>query len=705
MTGEVWLCGGQSNMEMTNGAIQQGRDEAPGAANPAIRFFYVPKSAAAFPQEDIQGKWVVCTPEEMLKFSAVGYFFGKKLQKQLKRPIGLINSNWGGTGVEVWTPEALINKDSVLVRAAESMSLTNDCCPIKTASLFNAMIHPIVQYNISGVIWYQGETNRFNYDTYPRLLKTMVDEWRRLWQNEFPFYYVQIAPFSNNGTKNYVSLMREAQTRTMKVIPKSGMVVISDLVDDVNNVHPSNKRDVGIRLADYALAETYGIKKAEFRSPEYKNMEIRNNSIHIEFDHAASGLVSKNGAPTEFFIAGNDKYFVPAKAVIEGNYVVVSNKNIKKPVAVRFGFSNEAMPNLFNREGLPVDLFRTDDWQVPIVSVTQKKNGPLAGAIRWDAWIGDWGKGLKEVSNAGLQVERSLGPNRYHYRAPFYGKEINKDSVQCRGTTQSIMDQEIAYAKNGGLDYWAFCWYPPHSGLDTARQLYLASAHKNDIKWCVILGTGGFDYTADAAWLVEQFKEDNYQKVLNGRPLVYVFPAAVTRPSEIARLKQLSMAAGVNEPYISVMEFSAEKAVAFADSLHADALSAYISWTGKNGEPYYPVIPNADSAGREKYKATGRKIIPWVTTGHNTLPRIDHPVSWTTVPPDEWVSDGTPEQIAENMNSAVGWVKRNPSAAEANAIIIYSWNEFDEGGWLCPTLGNNASRLNAVKKVFEKRDN
>jgi hypothetical protein len=328
------------------------------------------------------------------------------------------------------------------------------------------------------------------------------------------------------------------------------------------------------------------------------------------------------------------------------------------------------------------------------------ESGPIVGAIRWDAWIGDIGNGLVDASFVGLQVERSLGPNRYHYRAPFYSKEISHDSIQCRCITSEIMDQEIAYAKYAGLDYWAFCWYPSHSGLDTARQLYLASSHRNDLKWCVILGTNPFDYNTDGAWLVQRFKEDSYQKVLNGRPLVYVFPSTATKPDQIAQLRNMSKAAGIPELYIAVMEFSAKTAVTMADSLKADALSSYISWTGKNGEPYFPVIPKADSTGWESYKETGRKVIPWVTLGHNTKPRIDNPVSWTKVESDQWVSDGTPQELAANLSNALQWVNKNRSVVEANAVLIYAWNEFDEGGWLCPTLGNNTSHLDAIEKVL-----
>ena len=373
MIGEVWLCGGQSNMELSaNDGIKQAQEEAPHATNMMIRFFYVPKMSSVFPQDDTKGKWVVCNPEDMKKFSAVGYFFGKRLQEQLQQTIGLVNANWGGTGAEIWTPAEVINDNPVFKEAAATTVATNSCCPIGIGLLYNGMINPIVNYKISGVIWYQGESNRFSYAAYPALLNAMFKEWRRLWQYDFPFYYVQIAPFADPGLSNYVPLMREAQSRCIS-IPNSGMVVISDLVDDVNNVHPQNKKDVGLRLANYALAETYGKKGIAHKSPMYKRMELQKDKIRIWFDNAENGLISKGGVPKEFFIVGDDKIFMPAVAVIEGNSIIVSNKKIKKPVAVRFGFSNTATPNLFNKEGLPANLFRTDDWLIPVKPISKNE--------------------------------------------------------------------------------------------------------------------------------------------------------------------------------------------------------------------------------------------------------------------------------------------------------------------------------------------
>lgn len=335
------------------------------------------------------------------------------------------------------------------------------------------------------------------------------------------------------------------------------------------------------------------------------------------------------------------------------------------------------------------------------VSVPDDGDSPAVGAIRWDGCVG-------ELNRAGLEVEHILSPNQYHYRAPFFSKEISYDSIQCRGVTQEIMDQEIAYAKYAGLDYWAFCWYPPHSGLDTARQLYLKSARKKDIKWCVILGTNPFDYNTDAKWLVERFKESNYQKVLNGRPLVYVFPATVTKPYQLIGLRDLTRNAGVPDPYIVVMEFSPQKAASVADSLHADAVSCYASAsnfeTGDhyNDAAYWPAVSKSDQAGWEKYAASGKKLVPWVTTGWNPRPRIERSVLWNAYyTADGCAQDGTPEQVARSLQNAIAWTRNNTNTAEANVILMYAWNEFDEGGWICPTLGNNTGRVDAINKILK----
>ncbi|MCU7548988.1 sialate O-acetylesterase [Chitinophagaceae bacterium LB-8] len=362
MIGEVWVCSGQSNMEWSVNLGLPYRDEAANALNKSIRFFHIPKTTAEYPQDDVTAKWIVCNPEDMKRFSAVGYFFGDKLQKELKVPIGLVNASWGGTPAEVWTPEEVVEKDAVLKQAASRLTAAQ-WWPVVPGATYNAMINPLTNYNIAGAIWYQGESNTGTAASYQQLFTSMIGAWRKAWQKDFPFYYVQIAPYAGYGNKNIAPLLREAQTKSM-VYPNTGMVVVSDLVDNINDIHPRMKKEVGFRLANYALVQTYGKSGISNKSPFYQRMQIEKDKIRIYFEGAENGLVSKGGAPTEFYIAGEDKNFIPAQAKIERNTVVVWSKIVMKPVAVRFGFSNEAMPNLFSKEGLPVNLFRTDDWPV-----------------------------------------------------------------------------------------------------------------------------------------------------------------------------------------------------------------------------------------------------------------------------------------------------------------------------------------------------
>lgn len=363
MVGEVWLCGGQSNMEWSGDQkLKQSLDEAPNANNQNIRFFYIPKSTSEFPQDNCEGSWKVCSPEEMIHFSSVGYFFGKNLQQTLKMPVGLINSNWGGTCAEVWTPKQIVEEDAVLKAASKTINPAA-WWPNLPGNAYNAMIHPITNFEISGVIWYQGESNAGIASTYAQLMSKMIGSWRKAWQKEFPFYFVQIAPFAGYGSSNMCALLREAQTKCLS-IPKTGMVVISDLVDDLTNIHPTNKIDVAARLSNLALSETYGKSGLTCKFPMYKMMKNEKDKIRIFFENAENGLVVKGKTITEVFIAGEDRRFQPAMAKIDGSSLIVWSKTIKAPVAVRFGFSNTAIPNVFSKEGLPVNLFRTDDWIV-----------------------------------------------------------------------------------------------------------------------------------------------------------------------------------------------------------------------------------------------------------------------------------------------------------------------------------------------------
>ncbi|HEY9007277.1 MAG TPA: sialate O-acetylesterase [Ohtaekwangia sp.] len=359
MIGEVWLCSGQSNMEWSMEAAGDGKLAMAQANDPTIRLFHVSKSAASFRQVHGEGTWKVCTPESVKYFSAVSYFFAKKLQQNLNVPIGLINTSWGGTPAETWVPEARIAADAALLAAAEKQGDDRPWCPSRPGVVFNAMINPIVPFRIAGTLWYQGESNTSAPDTYKQLMETLITAWRKEFLNDFPFYYVQIAPYTDYGMDGGV-LIREQQIKMLE-IPKTGVVVISDLVNNVKDIHPQFKKPVGERLANLALSDTYGKTGIPSKSPLYKSMKVEKGKIRITFDNAPNGLMSKGGEPTEFQIAGEDKKFYAAKAKIEGNTVIVSAKEVKNPVAVRFAWSNASIPNLFSKEGLPVPSFRTDN--------------------------------------------------------------------------------------------------------------------------------------------------------------------------------------------------------------------------------------------------------------------------------------------------------------------------------------------------------
>lgn len=369
MMGEVWVCSGQSNMEWgSNQHIQQILDEIPNSANTNIRLFHVSKTTSSTPQDNVPGSWETCGPSSLQGFSAVAYFFGKQLQSGLNVPIGLISSNWGGTAAEVWTPSAVVENNTALRQAAEKLQPT-PWWPYRPGSAYNSMIYPLINFSISGVIWYQGESNVTTSDTYSQLFTGMIGAWRTAWKKEFPFYYVQIAPF--NYQYSYTgALLREQQLKSLSY-PNTGMVVITDLVNDIKNIHPKNKREVGFRLANLALGETY--KKTmgtAFKSPLFRSMEIQGSKAILSFDNAPDGLLIKNGkAPTEFYLAGADKKFVPGVAKIEKGKITVTSKLVDRPVAVRFAFSNTAMANLFSKEGLPVSPFRTDDWKIDTLLV------------------------------------------------------------------------------------------------------------------------------------------------------------------------------------------------------------------------------------------------------------------------------------------------------------------------------------------------
>lgn len=356
LIGEVWLCSGQSNMEWTPAAGVEGGEEAIRTADqPKIRLFTVNNRTASDPQIDLKGDWSVCTPETMKHFSAVGYFFARRLREEMDVPIGLINSSWGGTPVEVWMNAKVIAEDPVLAQSAAKLTPV-PWGPVKPGRAYNAMIAPLIPFRIAGALWYQGEANTANGDTYAEMLNAMITSWRREWGVDFPFLYVQIAPYEYGKPEEGV-VVRDEQRQALAT-SNTAMVVISD-IGNIKDIHPRNKIDVGTRLANWALTKAYGKAGIPVSGPLFREAKAEGKKVRIYFDYAENGLFAKGDGEVGLFeLAGEDGHFVPAEATIAGTTVVVKARGIRRPTAVRFAWSNTAEPNLVNKEGLPASCFK-----------------------------------------------------------------------------------------------------------------------------------------------------------------------------------------------------------------------------------------------------------------------------------------------------------------------------------------------------------
>ena len=356
LIGEVWVCSGQSNMEWSyyNG-VSDMNDQFALPPNKNIRLFHINKVGSNTPQDDVKASWTITDSNTMKGFSAVGYFFGKKLQEQLNVPIGLIGSAWGGTPADTWTPSPIIENNPVFKADNDKLNQL-DWWPVRPAQAYNGMIAPISKYGIAGVIWYQGESNVGNHANYRQLFTTMIDAWRTSFKNEMPFYFVQIAPF-NYGPGEDAAHLRQAQTASM-THPKTGMVVVNDLVDTVSDIHPKRKRPVGERLAAWALANTYGKQGIVYRSPEFKSATKLKGKVTVEFDFIGSGIQSSTPKITGFYLAGADGVWQPADAVIKDNKVILSSKLVKDPTQVHYLYGNALLGSVQSKDGLPLNAFK-----------------------------------------------------------------------------------------------------------------------------------------------------------------------------------------------------------------------------------------------------------------------------------------------------------------------------------------------------------
>ncbi len=413
--GEVWLASGQSNMEWVVKNANHADVEIAACNFPELRVFTVTKKGSVTPLEDVTGTWDIATPENAPKFTAVGYFFARDVHKKLKVPVGLIHSSWGGTPVETWIPASGMSSNSAfgehwkksmagypeakaafdeqvqaLAGAAEKAKAEGKPAPkaprapvgpndlfAAPTGLFNGMIAPLTPYSIRGAIWYQGESNaglanRGNMDLYTQLFGTMILSWRFEFaraqnipreESEFSFLFVQLANFYPKRPEpadSYWAQIRDAQLATLEV-PRTEMAVAID-IGEAADIHPKNKQEVGKRLALAALAGTY-FEEMEYSGPIYGGMQTEEAKIRLNFSHAEGLKAADGGAIRGFAVAGEDKVFQWAEAVLEGDHVVVSSPKVSAPTAVRYGWADNPDCNLVNAAGLPASPFRSDQWK------------------------------------------------------------------------------------------------------------------------------------------------------------------------------------------------------------------------------------------------------------------------------------------------------------------------------------------------------
>jgi sialate O-acetylesterase len=391
LVGEVWICSGQSNMQWSLKQSDSGEAEIAKANYPMIRLFTVPRAETDKPQSDVKAVWKECGPESVGAFSAVGYYFGRDLHKARKVPIGLINNAVGGSPAESWTSEEILTGDAEYKQfhaeyparmnqynqATEKFKANSEAAkaegkpaprppgrPWMPSGLYNGMLAPLAPYAIKGAIWYQGESNATRAYQYRRLFPTMIRNWRAIWgQGDFPFLFVQLAAFGPNaptlGESDWAEL-REAQTTTLRAVPKTGMALAIDY-GTYDDIHPRKKEPVGARLALAARSIAYG-EKLTFSGPMYDSMKVEDGRISLRFKHTGKGLEARDGELKGFLIAGEDRIWREAKAEINGKRVVVSSPEVLKPVAVRYAWAKFPACNLYNKDGLPASPFRTDDW-------------------------------------------------------------------------------------------------------------------------------------------------------------------------------------------------------------------------------------------------------------------------------------------------------------------------------------------------------
>jgi sialate O-acetylesterase len=373
LLGEVWVCSGQSNMEFSISQLggwdfyTKEREDIQQHDYSKIRLCKIPLNTSEVPLDTCPARWQHATDSTVFDFSATGFFYGRELFRKLRVPIGLVASNWGGTPAEAWVDREELKKDGGLDFYLVSPN-SDGWKAAWAANLYNAMIHPIQNFTIRGVIWYQGESNRNDADSYQRLMTCLIRSWRAGWGvGDFPFLFVQIAPFIYDDAVGAAAYIRDAQRRT-HAVPNTGMAVTAD-IGNLADIHPKNKTEVGRRLALWAFAKTYGLKEKEWSGPLFHSLETEGKAIRVKFDHA-DGLNFHGGSQTGFTVAGKDGLFHPADAKIDGKTILLTTDAVNEPVSVRYAFTDTDSSRLYNAAGLPAAPFRSDDIPFLIRNVT-----------------------------------------------------------------------------------------------------------------------------------------------------------------------------------------------------------------------------------------------------------------------------------------------------------------------------------------------
>ncbi|UMB62097.1 hypothetical protein MHL31_07850 [Lutibacter sp. A80] len=371
LVGEVWLCSGQSNMLFELKSDDNGESEIMNANNVSLRLFHILPNSYPEPKENIENtQWLSCSTTSLESFSAVAYYFGKSLSEALSdTPIGIISAAFGGASAESFiSKEAMLSKNYLAEHYHNYIASVESKVP---TACYNAMIHPLIPYTIKGIIWYQGEANCVRASHYYEALETMITSRRLEFESvDLPFYIVQLPPFNYNmkqqefDDKFSAATVREAQLKISENVESTGIVVTSD-VGNVNDIHPSNKRPIGERLAKLALYKSYGQKDKVFSGPRYKSHTIKGDVIRLKFDFVDNGIKDVGEEELKWFaIAGSDKKFYKGHAIIDGRDILVSSSYVKNPISVRFAWYNTAVPNFFNVEGLPASPFKLDNWNI-----------------------------------------------------------------------------------------------------------------------------------------------------------------------------------------------------------------------------------------------------------------------------------------------------------------------------------------------------